>query len=306
MTAQEKLRHRVNGSSHDLPSGFTVIDPKHILLEGEQLKPASEWEQALAKALVDIREKLDSATSGTSEPLFYDAMQLFSREYPKTPWLVHGLLTRGGNAVIGGEPKTAKTWLAIEIAIAVATGTKACGEFFSERGTAAYFFAEDLDKQVRNRIRALLAGSGRDVLPNGRLFVRPRGAFLDVLKDPDLAWVVASCRQLGRLDLLVLDPLRDIHSGEEDTSDSMRDVMRRLRVLGELLGCTVVVTHHNSKATADTSKRRAGQRGRGSSAIHASTDSGIYLGSLASKTTSSIRKCPYAGAQVQIPGLVTI
>lgn len=72
-------------------------------------------------------------------------------------------------------------------------------------------------------------------------------------------------------------PLRDVHSGEEDKSDSMRDVMRRLRVLGELLGCTVWVSHHMPKANKDTAKRRPGQNLRGSSAIHGSIDSGLYI-----------------------------
>jgi hypothetical protein len=237
------------------------------------------WQQQVQAALLDVKAKLNATSTGTSQPMFMDASELFQREYPAAPWLVTGLVTRGGTAIISGEPKTSKTWLAIEIALSIATGTKVCGEFFAEQGRAAYFFAEDLDKQVRNRLRALLAGRGNRTMPVGRLFVQPRGKFIDVLEDQHLAWIIASCRKLGHIDLLVLDPLRDIHSGEEDKSDSMRDVMRRLRVLGEVLGCTVAATHHNAKATGDTSKRRPGQRGRGSSAIHGSTDSGIYLSS---------------------------
>jgi hypothetical protein len=57
----------------------------------------------------------------------------------------------------------------------------------------------------------------------------------------------------------------------------MSNVMRRLRVLGELLGCTVLVVHHAAKSSDSTRNRRPGQRARGSSAIHGSTDSGIYL-----------------------------
>ena len=92
-----------------------------------------------------------------------------------------------------------------------------------------------------------------------------------------MARIVASVRLLGAVDLLVLDPLRDLHSGEEDKSDSMRNVMRRLRLLGKLLGCTVVVVHHAPKATKDNARRRPGQNLRGSGAIHGSVDSGLYL-----------------------------
>lgn len=239
------------------------------------------WARELARALSDIRRAFGSIGKSTRAPLFEDAAALLTRELTSAPWLVAELMTRGGVTTIGAEPKASKTWLALEISIAIATGTKACGEFLAERGRVAYFFAEDDGRQVRNRIRALLAGRG---LPPetifGRVHVCPRGSFLDITRDEDLALIVASSRVLGKIDLLVLDPLRDIHSGEEDKSDSMRNVMRRLRLLVELLGCTVLVVHHTAKASESTSKRRPGQRLRGSGAIHGSTDNGLYLGDL--------------------------
>ncbi len=237
------------------------------------------WEHDLAIALADVAAVLGVAGMATTarRPMFVAATELFARTFAPTPWLVQGLITRGGIATIGAEPKSGKTWIATEIAVAVATGTRACGEFQTERGAVAYFYAEDLDEQVRNRLRALVASRGLDPAALERLHVCPRGKFLDLTRDEDLAWVVASCRKLGKLDLLILDPLRDVHSGEEDKSDSMGPVMRRLRVLGELLGCTVMIAHHAGKA-AHGKARRPGQQMRGSGAIHGSTDSGIYIG----------------------------
>jgi 5S rRNA maturation endonuclease (ribonuclease M5)/KaiC/GvpD/RAD55 family RecA-like ATPase len=265
-------------------AGGTVDELKQIVehVEAESWEIAVEepdpFDAEVVKAREGVQAALGSSTQKKRKPLFCtDIVELLGRTFGKPPWLVTGLVTHGGVTIIGGEPKTVKTWLALEIAISVATGTKVCGEFFAEHGTAAYFFAEDLDNQVHNRARALLAGAGR-MVAEGRLFVETRGTFLDVLDDDDLAWIVASCRaRFTKLDLLVLDPLRDLHSGEEDKSDSMREVMRRLRLLGELLGCTVCVVHHTSKVSIDTAKRRPGQRLRGSSAIHGSVDSGIYM-----------------------------
>ena len=76
----------------------------------------------------------------------------------------------------------------------------------------------------------------------------------------------------------MLDPLRDIHSAAEDKADGMAPVMRRLRLLSELLGgCTIIVVHHAVKSTKDNAKRRPGQNMRGSGAIHGSVDCGIYV-----------------------------
>ncbi|HEX4355624.1 MAG TPA: AAA family ATPase [Polyangiales bacterium] len=233
------------------------------------------WQAAFAKALTDVRSLL--AVRHERKPLFgTDAVELLGREFDGARWLVTGLVTRGGVVIFGGEPKTAKTWVATELAVAVATGTKTFGEFYAEHGRCAYFYAEDLDVQVRNRVRALLAGADRR-LEAGRLHLQPRGTFIDVLVDDDLAWLVASVRQIGSVDVLVLDPLRDVHSGEEDKSDAMRNVMRRLRALAELLSCTVAVVHHAVKSTKDNAGRRPGQNLRGSSAIHGAMDCGLFV-----------------------------
>ncbi len=261
--------------------------------------PDPVWEKELAAALADVRALRGALTTASARPPMFegcDAVDLLQREFEQAPWLIEGLITRGGITTIGGEPKTAKTWLGTELAIAVATGTPVCGEFRAERGAAAYFFAEDQAVQVRNRIRSLLAGAASLPLGErsrnlsaGRLHVRPRGMFLDITIDDDLAWIVASCRRLGAIDLLVLDPLRDISSAAEDKSDEVSRIMRSLRLIGELLNCTLVIIHHTSKASVDTKGRRPGQRLRGSGAIHGSTDSGIYLGDLSGNGSSRFR-----------------
>src|SRR5690242_4385024 len=113
-----------------------MMDPaaKQRIKDAAKAAEPGSWENALKTALDDVRAKLGAAATAKREPLFFDAAVLLRREFSDTPWLVTGLITRGAVAVIGGEPKTTKTWLATEVAIAVATGTKVCGEFFAERG----------------------------------------------------------------------------------------------------------------------------------------------------------------------------
>lgn len=264
-----------------LDEGHTVDELAQVAASIEPTETgihADPWQQELAKAREDVDRVIGSYALHERRPLFgVDAVDLLKTEFPPAPWLITGLVTKGGTTVAAGEPKAGiKTWMLIEIAVAIATGSKAFGEFYAEAGRVAVFFAEDQAQSVRNRVRATLAGGERSLSP-GRLLLQPRGEFIDLLKDDDLAWLIASARRLGKLDLLVLDPLRDVHSGEEDKSDSMRDVMRRIRLLGEILACTIAVSHHVPKATKDNATRRPGQNLRGSSAIHGSIDSGLYV-----------------------------
>ena len=242
----------------------------------------SEFQKAYELALAQVRAALEAPTSaGELAPLFEPATELLKRHYPKATWLVQGLLKRGGVGLIGGEPKTGKTWALLELALAIASGTKAFGEF--ETGTprpTAYFFAEDLGPDVQHHLRALAVGRGMSPeLAVANLHAEPRGRFIDIQRPEDLALIIASCRKIPGLALLCLDPLRDIHGAEENASDGMRLVMRNLRVIGELLDCTVAVPHHLNKGGEG---KRGGQRMRGSSAIHGSTDSGLYLSGLES------------------------
>jgi RecA-family ATPase len=261
----------------------SVVDDVIAAVEPE---PGS-WEAVLLEAGRDVKARLSAVETSTAiVPLFEPARGIMLREYPPTPWLVRGLITGGGVGALATEPKSAKTWLATELAIAVATGTPACGQFHVEApAQVAYFYLEDQGPSIRNRLRALCAARGLDPLEAlGRLHCQPRGRSLDLTRPLDVAVLVASCRMIARggmpVKLLVIDPLRDAHSAEEDTSDGMAPVMRALRIVGDLVGCAVLFVHHAGKLSGDQSKRRLGQRMRGSSAIHGAVDFGIYLADL--------------------------
>lgn len=255
-----KLATAANASAPAPDTSATVEDP---------------FAAEVARALVDVQAALGVKAPAQRPPLFIDACDLLAMPVAPTPWLIKSLLVRGGVAVLGAAPKACKTWVASDLALAIAVGGMALGEFRAEAGRVAYFYAEDARPQVR--VGALMRGHGIRELPPGRLWLQPRRHGLNLGADEDLAWLLASCRARGALDLLVLDPLRDLHVEEENDSGAMSTIMRRLRVLGGLLGCAVLVTHHVAKPSQGGGPRRAGQRLRGSSAIGGALDAGIYL-----------------------------
>ncbi len=237
---------------------------------------------ALQQARSDVTKQLGTEVATAEDlPLFQPARDLFGKVFEPTKWLIEGLIVEGGVAAIVAEPKSAKSWLALELAASVSSGLRAIdGRFGVPRArTTAYFFAEDMAQSVRNRLRAFAAGRGitGEALANN-LHVQPRGRHLDVTRDEDLARIVASCRMIGAVEFLVLDPLRDIQSGEENSSDDMSKVFARIRALEAILGCTVLIVHHarkpDKKSGADD---RIGNVIRGSSAIYGSLDALISL-----------------------------
>jgi RecA-family ATPase len=69
-------------------------------------------------------------------------------------WLVEQLWAAEGVGIIGGTPKSCKTWLSLELAVAVASGTDALGRFPVALPVLAYG-AEDGPAQLRERLGAI-------------------------------------------------------------------------------------------------------------------------------------------------------
>lgn len=241
------------------------------------------WEAALLRAKAELdayRGTGEAAVGKLSRPAFSPATDLLTREFPPTPWLIQGLVTEMSVGVTSAEPKSIKTWIELENALAVATGTPSLGEFITGTPRAvALFLAEDDARAARNRLKALCAARGLDpevALKHVHVCCRQH---LDLTNDTDLVWILASCQQIEGLALVVLDPLRDVHAAEENDSTGMADVMGRLRAIRDIVRCSVRAPHHAKKESSGRSDR-GGQNMRGSSAIHGALDCGLYLDGL--------------------------
>ena len=69
-------------------------------------------------------------------------------------WLVGGLWGARSVGVIGGAPKCAKTWLGLDMALSVATGTACLGKYaVPEPGPVLVYLAEDCALIVANASR---------------------------------------------------------------------------------------------------------------------------------------------------------
>src|SRR5579872_5005256 len=89
-------------------------------------------------------------------------------EIPSEPdsqrWLVEELWGESSVGVIGGAPKCAKTWLGLDMALSVATGTPCLGKYAVPRaGPALVYLAEDALPIVRERVEGMARHRGLDL-----------------------------------------------------------------------------------------------------------------------------------------------
>jgi len=190
---------------------------------------------------------------------------------PGGGWLVEGLWGRQAVGVVGGIPKAGKTWLGLDLAVAVAAGVPALGRFrVHDPGTVLLYIAEDQAHEVRERIAGIAQSAGVDLerLPVG-LITEP-ALRLDL--DADRDRLNAALAKL-KPRLLVLDPLVRLHRGDENSSAEISDILGFLRQMQREHSTAILLVHHVRKAGAGDT----GQALRGSGDLHAWGDSNLYV-----------------------------
>src|SRR6266850_4723027 len=94
--------------------------------------------------------------SGENELRVLRAAEIAPRSQDEPAWLIEGLWGAGAVGLIGGAPKSCKSWLSLEMALAVASGRPCLGRYeVPSPGPALLYAAEDAPLQVRERLEGL-------------------------------------------------------------------------------------------------------------------------------------------------------
>lgn len=187
-------------------------------------------------------------------------------------WLIEELWADRAVGILGGEPKLGKSWLALDVAVSVASGTPCLRRFAVKRsGPVLLYAAEDALHIVRQRLDAITAAAGVDLAGLPLHVITAPSVRLDLEQDRErLRATVAAIAPR----LLVLDPFVRLHRRDENVAGEVAPLLAYLRQLERELGLAVLLVHHARKGGGS----RAGQALRGSSELHAWGDSNLYLG----------------------------
>jgi len=188
-------------------------------------------------------------------------------------WLVEELWGDSSVGVIGGAPKCSKTWLGLDLALSVATGTACLGKYAVPRaGPVLVYLAEDALPVVRERVAGMARHRGLDLDAVEVHVITAPTLRLDC--DPHRTRLFETARRL-RPRLLLLDPLVRLHGIDENHAGEVAGLLAYFRSLQRRLDLSVVLVHHTRKNAAGGVA--AGQGLRGSSDLHAFGDSNLYL-----------------------------
>lgn len=188
------------------------------------------------------------------------------------PWLVEGLWPEQGVGFLGGHPKACKSWLALDIALSVASRTAVLGEFAVERGGSVLVFAaEDSPAMVRARFQGMASQRGVALSKVPIQLVLENSLRLE--SSGDQARLRATLEELRPV-LLVLDPFVRMTGIDENSAQEVSRVLAFLRDLQRSLALAILVVHHVRKSAASVN---GGLALRGSGDFWAWSDTNLYL-----------------------------
>lgn len=172
---------------------------------------------------------------------------LDAQTFPPMQWVVPGIVPEGMSVMAGG-PKIGKSWAALDIALAIASGGMALGSIAVGRPRPVLLLAlEDGDRRIQSRCRQLLGDDCIPALLNYMTTIEP-GLVVPTIEE----WLVDHG---DREPLVILDTLGRVMPpagpGESAYQRDYRVAGRLKRICDTHPGVALLVLHHDRKAQSD-------------------------------------------------------
>jgi hypothetical protein len=201
-----------------------------------------------------------AAANDNHPPDTINAQALLGMEFEPVKYVVPGYVTEG-LTLLGGRPKLGKSWLALDMGIAVASGGRSLGVDCA-RGDAVYYALEDNPRRLKDRLVKVLPPI-KSMRPDlSRLTLRtsaPRiGAGLIESLD---AWrLAASEPRLAVIDTLAM--VRPPKGRNQDAYDADYAALSPLQQwAGEHRLAVIVITHVRKMEASDPLEMISGTNG---------------------------------------------
>ena len=97
----------------------------------------------------DIYSEIDETLDDSPRPVMSE--DLAKKDFPPIKWAVPGLIPEGCT-FLAGKPKMGKSWMALNIACAIAEGGMALSKIAVPKGEVLYLAMEDNQRRLNGQI----------------------------------------------------------------------------------------------------------------------------------------------------------
>ena len=230
-----------------------------------------------------LAERRKRFVGNANTPLYgvIDPLTWIDKSVPEREWVVRGFIPNRNVTLLSGHGGIGKSYLTLELLIAAATGHDWLG-LPTKHVKAMGVFAEDEADELHRRVVAITQAMGLGVEDLENLVLVDRTAQDNVLVEFDrftsagevtyLYTQIMNAALESGLQLIVLDSLHNMFSGNENDRPQAYTFIRCLRELAMEIDGAVVLLAHPSRAGIST-----GSGDSGSTAWHNSVRSRVYV-----------------------------
>ena len=242
---------------------------REIHLEDEQ-KEILEQEDPIENLAEDKPAKVDPLGL-----LPWGAFRQLEIPTPTEYWGDKFIFERG-RVLLLGKPKIGKSHWIGAFATAASTGSKFMGKEFPRPMKVMWLQAEIIDAYIRDRVELYLKSyeqhSEMIELIDQNLVVTGR-LQKNLMRDADIDMVARSI-EFHEPDMIMIDPVINFFSGEENKNEDVQKFLSRVDKLIDTYRVTAILAHHTGKERQDDMSFMSA---RGGSAFAGWFDSGVKL-----------------------------
>jgi len=213
---------------------------------------------------------VDDSAEGSGRYSPISAVKFLAKDFPPLEFLVDGMLAKGHLAMLGGRPKSGKSWLVLQMAQAIDLGTPFLGRN-TRKARVLYVALEDGERRLSQRCKI------SRWLPSPDAGVMTAIANFDGNDSTPGAGVDTIASLAESYDLIVIDTLIATLSGnaDENSNTQMGGIVNQLATIAHDTDTAIVLVHHTKKGGGGDDDIFS--TFRGASALRGAYDVGLLL-----------------------------
>ena len=200
------------------------------------------------KELLSIIEKTECFQEKKSLDDGINGLDLFTKEFKPIRWAVHDILAEGCS-ILAGKPKCGKSIICLNLAIAIAAGTKAFCSIDVEPGQVLYLALEDVQRRLQTRLHQMLKGDDPKALQNIKIYTKwPK------MGEGGLQKLDEKIKSISGIRLVMIDTLkkfRPVIKGNKSLYDSDYEPISAIKEIADKNNVSILLIHHLRKSDAD-------------------------------------------------------
>ena len=226
----------------------------------------------LTSHLIEIAANSKSVWKvGPKREVLVGALDFMASGSRQTDWAVEGIIQRGGNGLIVGDPGSRKSFTALDLLLHMIAAKPWLGMDIKQRVRCALISREDHHGLTQNRMLKIVAGLPSDVADSldeinlnewFYLNSRKQTETFSLQREQDVMEIIEAFQEKG-IEFAVFDVFRRLWDGDENDNREVAQVLSVLTRIQTECKCSVALVHHLNKSDGPIFSRT-----RGATSIH--------------------------------------